>query len=33
VLQRPRLLLGEDDHLTGSLCKSLEHGGAVLPSC
>ena len=33
VLQRPRLLLGEDDHLTGSLCESLEHGGAVLPSC
>src|SRR5918994_1919559 len=33
VLQRPRFLLGEDDHLTGSLCESLEHGGAVLPSC
>src|ERR671916_2406098 len=27
VLQRPRLLLGEDDHLTGSFCESLEHGG------
>src|SRR4051794_32790102 len=33
VLQRPRFLLGEDDHLAGSLCESLEHGGAVLPSC
>ena len=26
VLERPRLLLGEDDHLAGSLCESLEHG-------
>src|SRR3712207_1850486 len=27
VLEGPRLLLGEDDHLTCSLCESLEHGG------
>jgi hypothetical protein len=26
VLERPGLLLGEDDHLAGSLCESLEHG-------
>ena len=32
VLERPRLLLGEDDHLTCSLCESLEHG-VELPSC
>ena len=25
VLERPRLLLGEDDHLAGPLCESLEH--------
>ena len=25
VLERPRLFLREDDHLAGSLCKSLEH--------
>jgi hypothetical protein len=25
VLERPRLLLGEDDHLAGSFCESLEH--------
>jgi hypothetical protein len=25
VLQGPRLLLGEDDYLAGSLCESLEH--------
>ena len=32
VLERPRLLLGEDDHLTCSLCESLEHGlGSFLP--
>ena len=24
VLERPRLLLGEDDHLAGPLCESLE---------
>jgi hypothetical protein len=33
VLERPRLLLGEDDHLTCALCESLEHGGGVFPSC
>jgi hypothetical protein len=33
VLERPRLLLGEDDHLTCAFCKSLEHGGGVFPSC
>jgi hypothetical protein len=27
VLERASLLLGEDDHLAGSLCESLEHGG------
>ena len=27
VLERPRLLLGEDDHLACALCESLEHGG------
>jgi hypothetical protein len=33
VLERPRLLLGEDDHLTCSLCESLEHGlGSFLPT-
>jgi hypothetical protein len=32
VLERPRLLLGEDDHLTCSLCESLEHGVGELPS-
>jgi hypothetical protein len=32
VLERPRLLLGEDDHLSGSLCESLEHVGGD-PSC
>ena len=25
VLESPRLLLGEDDYLAGSLCESLEH--------
>jgi hypothetical protein len=25
VLESPRLLLREDDDLTGSLCESLEH--------
>jgi hypothetical protein len=25
VLERASFLLGEDDHLTGSLCESLEH--------
>ena len=33
VLERPRLLLGEDDHLACAFCKSLEHGGFRLPSC
>src|SRR3954469_5332784 len=33
VLERPRLLLGEDDHLACALCESLEHGGGMLPSC
>ena len=33
VLERPRLLLGEDDHLACAFCKSLEHGGGRLPSC
>ena len=32
VLERARLLLGEDDHLAGSLCESLEHAVAVLPA-
>jgi hypothetical protein len=27
VLEGPRLFLGEDNHLTCSLCESLEHGG------
>ena len=26
VLERASFLLGEDDHLAGSLCESLEHG-------
>jgi hypothetical protein len=26
VLERSRLLLGEDDDLAGALCESLEHG-------
>jgi hypothetical protein len=25
VLERPRLFLGQDNHLAGSLCESLEH--------
>ncbi len=29
VLERPGLLLGEDDHLAGPLCESLEHGCGV----
>ena len=32
VLERPRLFLRENDHLSGSLCESLEHGAAD-PSC
>ena len=33
VLEGPRLLLGEDDHLSSSLCESLEHGGgSFLPA-
>src|SRR5450759_4393782 len=28
VLERPRLLLRENDHLTGPFCESLEHGAA-----
>jgi hypothetical protein len=32
VLERPRLFLREDDHLSGSLSESLEHGAAN-PSC
>ena len=32
VLERPRFLLSEDDHLTGAFSESLEHGGG-LPSC
>jgi hypothetical protein len=32
VLERPRLFLREDDHLSGSLSESLEHGAAD-PSC
>ena len=31
VLERPRLLLRENDHLPGPFCESLEHG--VIPSC
>ncbi len=31
VLERPRLLLRENDHLPGPFCESLEH--CVLPSC
>ncbi len=31
VLERPRLLLRENDHLPGPFCESLEHG--ALPSC
>ena len=31
VLERPRLLLREDDHLAGAFCESLKHG--VIPSC
>jgi hypothetical protein len=27
VLERPRFLLSEDDHLAGALGESLEHGG------
>ena len=30
VLERPRLLLGEDDHLAGSFCESLEHSVSAL---
>ena len=33
VLERSRLFLREDDHLTCSLCESLEHGGGGVPSC
>jgi hypothetical protein len=33
VLERSRFLLREDDHLACSLCESLEHGGAEIPSC
>jgi hypothetical protein len=31
VLERARFFLRENDHLTGSLCESLEH--AADPSC
>ena len=31
VLERPRLLLRENDHLAGPFCESLEH--RVIPSC
>ena len=31
VLELPRLFLGKDDDLAGSLCKSLEHVGYLLP--
>ena len=31
VLERSRLLLRENDHLSGPFCESLEHG--VIPSC
>ena len=31
VLERPRLLLRENDHLPGPFCESLEH--CVIPSC
>ena len=32
VLERPGLLLGEDDHLAGPLCESLEHLRYFLPA-
>ena len=32
VLERASLLLGEDDHLAGSLCESLEHQCCFLPA-
>ena len=32
VLERPRLFLRENDHLTGPLCKSLEHLRYFLPA-
>ena len=31
VLELPRLFLGKDDDLAGSLCESLEHVGYLLP--
>ena len=31
VLERPRLFLRQDDHLAGSLCKSLEHDSSLGP--
>ena len=31
VLQRPRLVLGENDDLPSSLCESLEHASPLLP--